>query len=61
MKSLLLSVFLVAAAALPARAHFIWVLPPEGNDNKTARIIFSDSLKPDDAELLKKIPALFKF
>src|SRR5262245_61510681 len=55
MKRLLLSVILLAAAALPARAHFIWVLPPEDKDNKTARIIFSDSLKPDDADLLKKI------
>jgi Protein of unknown function (DUF3386) len=55
MKRLLLSVFLLAAAALPAPAHFIWVLPPEGKDTKTARIIFSDSLKPDSEELLKKI------
>ena len=55
MKRLLLCLLLLAAAALPVRAHFIWVLPPEDKDNKTARIIFSDSLTPDDADLLKKI------
>src|SRR5438270_7142039 len=55
MKRLLLSVLLLAATALPVRAHFIWVLPPEGNDTKTARIIYSDTLKPDSDELLKKI------
>ena len=55
MKRLLLSVFLLAAVALPARAHFIWVLPPGGNDSKTAHIIYSDTLKADTEELLKKI------
>ena len=55
MKRLLLSALLLAVVVLPARAHFIWVLPPEGNDLKTAHIVFSDTPKPDDAELLKKI------
>jgi uncharacterized GH25 family protein len=55
MQRLFLSMLLLAAAALPARAHFIWVLPPDGNDTKSTHVVFSDSPKPDDAELLKKI------
>jgi uncharacterized GH25 family protein len=55
MKRLLLSLLLVTAAALPVRAHFIWVLPPDDKDKKTARVVFSDTPRPDDAELLKKI------
>src|SRR5260370_15524922 len=42
----------LAAAAAPARAHFIWILPGEGN---AVRIVFSDTPKPDDPALLKKI------
>ena len=55
MQRLLFSVVLLAAAALPVRAHFIWVLPADNTDTKTAHVIFSDSLKPDTDELLKKI------
>jgi uncharacterized GH25 family protein len=55
MQRLLFSVLLLTAAALPARAHFIWVLPPDNTDTKTAHVIFSDTLKPDTDELLKKI------
>jgi hypothetical protein len=42
----------LAAAAAPARAHFIWVLPA---DNWTVRVVFSDTPKPDDPALLAKI------
>ena len=55
MHRLFLSVLLLAVAALPARAHFIWVLPPDAGDQKTTHVVFSDSPKPDDADLLKKI------
>src|SRR5579872_3647027 len=55
MQRLFLSVLLLAAVALPARAHFIWVLPPGADNLKTVHVVFSDSPKPDDADLLKKI------
>jgi uncharacterized GH25 family protein len=46
-----LLVFILAASAV--RSHFIWVVPePSG---KTVKVIFSDSLQPDSAELLAKI------
>jgi uncharacterized GH25 family protein len=45
-----------ALTAATARAHFIWVLPgPASADKTTVQLIFSDSLQPDDAELLKRI------
>jgi hypothetical protein len=37
------------------RAHFIWIVPGPGADNPEVQVIFSDSLKPDNADLLKKI------
>ncbi len=42
------------AVAVPARAHFVWILPPE-KERQPARVVFSDSLKPDNPELLKKV------
>src|SRR5262249_37423020 len=48
---------LLLAAVLPARAHFIWILPDDGSaEGKTkVRVIFSDSTKPDKPALLAKI------
>ncbi len=57
--SLVVAFFLLAA---PVRAHFLWLLPADPKDEKSVpRLIFSDDLKPDSAELLKKVgkPALF--
>lgn len=48
-----LAVGLLAAAT--AQAHFLWLLPGQPGDKTTVQLIFSDSLQPDDAELLKKI------
>src|SRR5262249_36288655 len=46
----------LAAIALPAHAHFIWVVPQKiVDDESTALVVFSDSLHPDKAELLDKI------
>ena len=53
MKRLLTVVALVALAA-PARAHFVWILPPE-KDGQPIRVVFSDGLQPDKPELLKKV------
>jgi Protein of unknown function (DUF3386) len=53
MKRLVTVVVLLAIAA-PVRAHFIWILPPEP-PGQPARLVFSDSLHPDNPELLKKI------
>ena len=51
--SALLVVFL---AVLPARAHFIWIVPDKVGDNgSSARVFFSDNLKPDNPEMLAKI------
>jgi uncharacterized GH25 family protein len=49
-------VFLLLAAAAPARAHFVWLLPTEpGAKEPGVRLVFSDTLKPDRPELLKKV------
>jgi hypothetical protein len=42
----------LAAAAAPARAHFLWVLPAEAGG---VRVVFSDAPRPDDPDLLKKV------
>jgi hypothetical protein len=48
--------FLLLLAATPAHAHFLWLLPAGAKgDSPTVRLVFSDALKPDDADLLKKI------
>src|SRR5262245_9842539 len=52
----LCGVLVVLAATAPARAHFLWILPGDPAAKKlTARAVFSDTLAPDDAELLKKV------
>jgi hypothetical protein len=50
----LLTVAALLAAAASARAHFVWILPPE-KEGQPARVIFSDNLQPDRPELLKKV------
>jgi len=52
MKRLVLALTAVVLAAPAAWSHFVWIVP---EDNGTARVIFSDSLKPDAPELLAKI------
>lgn len=54
MRRSLLGLLLLCLAALPARAHFLWLLPPD--DGKGAvRLVFSDTLAPDDADLLARV------
>jgi hypothetical protein len=48
------ALLLAVAVAAPVRAHFIWILPP-ANPDEPARLVFSDSLRPDNPALLKKI------
>src|SRR5262245_9710545 len=53
MKRGALSLFLLALAALPARAHFIWLLPGEKG---AVRLVFSDTPTPDEnANLLSRV------
>lgn len=55
MRRTVLGLFLYFLAALPARAHFIWLLPEPGA-KAGARVVFSDQAAPDDnADLLEKI------
>jgi uncharacterized GH25 family protein len=50
---------LLLACAAPARAHFVWLLPADSAARPlSARVIFSDSLEPDRATLLKKLTHL---
>jgi uncharacterized GH25 family protein len=52
MKRLCCTLLFLAAAAAPARAHFLWVLPGEAGG---VRVVFSDTPRPDDPDLLKKV------
>jgi uncharacterized GH25 family protein len=53
MRRFLGALVLLLVVTVSARAHFVFILPVE--KSRTAQVIFSDSLKPDRAELLKKI------
>src|SRR6516165_4244547 len=53
MKRCVLALSIVLFAGPAARAHFIWIVPDR--DGAAAQVIFSDTLKPDDAKLLAKI------
>jgi hypothetical protein len=53
MRRFLGALVLVLAVTVSARAHFVFILPVEGS--RKAQVVFSDTLKPDRAELLKKI------
>lgn len=56
MKRHLLSLWLLAAASLPAAAHFIWIAPENAEATK-ARVVFNDDLDPDEAVAIDKIAA----
>ena len=46
----------LALAATPARAHFLFLLPPgPGDKAPVVRLVFSDSPAPDDPKLLDKV------
>src|SRR5262249_48899790 len=51
-----MALLLLAAAALPARAHFIWIVPDKGTGPRpTAQVVFSDGLAPDSNVPVTKI------
>ncbi|HMP03973.1 MAG TPA: DUF3386 family protein [Gemmatales bacterium] len=52
MRRCLLSLALLALLPLAAQAHFVWLIPTGPNE---AKLIFSDSLDPDDPKLLDRI------
>src|SRR5438128_11908181 len=52
MKRVALAVTLLLALAASAQAHFLWIIPVGPNQ---AKVIFSDSLKMDDASMLEKV------
>jgi hypothetical protein len=56
MQRLLWSAALCLILTAPARAHFPWLLPPQGARGPV-QLVFSDTLKPDDPALLKKLVA----
>ncbi len=45
----------LAVCALPAQAHFIWIVPLKGAEAPGALVIFSDDLEPDANVPIKKI------
>jgi uncharacterized GH25 family protein len=53
MRRFLGALVLLLAVTVSAQAHFVFILPVEGS--RKAQVVFSDTLKPDRAELLKKI------
>jgi hypothetical protein len=57
MKRCLAALFVLAALALPARAHFLWLVPDKTAPGKpvTAKAIFSDSLEPDTNVPITKV------
>lgn len=56
MKPCVLSLLLFASAIVPARAHFIWIVP-DGPDDTTVKVVFSEGLEPDEAVPVDKIAA----
>ena len=54
MKRCAMTLLLFILAAMPARAHFIWIVP-DGTDGTKARVVFSDGLEADDAVAIEKI------
>jgi hypothetical protein len=59
MKRCLSAVVVLAALALPARAHFLWIVPDPTAPGKpaAAKVIFSDSLEPDTNVPVTKVAA----
>lgn len=52
MKRAMLATLALFAASAAVQAHFVWIIPGEGNKVK---VVFSDQLGPDAPELLDKI------
>jgi uncharacterized GH25 family protein len=51
----LLSLSILIAAALPLRAHFIWLIPDDDRSTGAFQMVFSDELGPDDQVPITKI------
>lgn len=51
----ILAVLAFLAAALPAQAHFIWLLPPKDQSGNQVQMVFSDTLAPDANVPIAKI------
>lgn len=47
------TLLLLSVLALPVQAHFIWIVPAE--NHKSAQVVFSDELAPDDNVPVSKI------
>ncbi|MCI0464081.1 MAG: DUF4198 domain-containing protein [Gemmataceae bacterium] len=56
MKRCAMGLLLFALAAVPARAHFIWIVP-DGADGTKAKVVFSEDLEPDEGVPVEKIAA----
>jgi len=48
-----MSALLLVTVSVAARAHFVFIVPVDGKQQ--GQVVFSDSLEPDSADLLKKI------
>ncbi|MCI0465361.1 MAG: DUF3386 family protein [Gemmataceae bacterium] len=46
---------MLAVCAVPAQAHFVWIVPLKGAEALSAQVIFSDDLEPDRSVPIKKI------
>jgi uncharacterized GH25 family protein len=56
MNSFIKACLLLALTALPAQAHFVWIIPDKQGDGRAAvRVVFSDNLAPDNPAFLKRI------
>ena len=53
MKRFVMALLLLGMAAVPAGAHFIWIVPDRSG--REAKVIFSDNLEPDEAVPVGKI------
>jgi hypothetical protein len=51
-----MALVVLALATLPARSHFIWIVP-DGPNGGLMRVFFSDTLGPDDQVPVEKIAA----
>lgn len=51
----LLTLCMLLALAVPARAHFIWLVPDADGKGHSAQLVFSDTLGPDEAVLISKV------
>src|ERR1700733_1371087 len=56
------AVLALALAAVPARAHFVWIVPGAPVDGKTtARVFLGEGLEPEGPELLAPIAGMQLF